>query len=226
MTEIVSLGNACGIAYQLKRYNLRHNAYPFDWLKIMKWEDLNRVIESEFESFFNKDNFKFKYFSDKFPQEDGGVAHIYENSGILFCHDFNRHNDSDEDFEEPYKKFIEKYKRRIYRFYNLIHSDKPIHFVRDELKYYSGIGKDIENFMKIIYNINPYCNFKLSVIINNYKHKDIKIDEDIKINNNLNVIIDYNSIGNWTRPNINWKYIFDTENNYNEKINTQNFLNF
>jgi hypothetical protein len=218
MTEIVSLGNACGIAYQLKKYGLRKTAYPFDWLKIMKWEDLNRLIEDEFESFFRGENFKFKYFSEKFPQEDGGSTYIYENNGILFCHDFTKN------FEESYKKFINKYSRRIYRLYDLIQSDKKIHFIRDELKYYTGIEKDISKFIDIIYGINPYCNFKLSLIINNYKNKDIKLNDNIIIDDNLNLIIDNNSIGNWTRPNINWQYIFETENKGNENINIQNFL--
>jgi hypothetical protein len=218
MCEIISLGNACAIAYQLKRYNLRNIAYPFDWLKILKWEDLNKAIENEFDNFFLRDNFKFKYFSDKFPQEERGVTHIYENNGILFCHDFN------EDFEVSFKKYVDKYKRRIYRFYELIHSDKEIHFIRDELKYYDEIGNDMNKFIDIIRNINPYCKFKLTVIINNYKHKDIKILNDFDIKDNINIVIDYNSIGNWTRPNINWQYIFETENMENIKINTQNFL--
>jgi hypothetical protein len=216
MSEIVSLGNACSIAYQLKKYNLRKNAYPFDWLKILKWEDLNRIIENEFASFYDKENFKFKYFSEKFPQEESGIAYIYENNGILFCHDFN------ENFEESYKKYIDKYKRRVYRFYEIIHSDREIHFIRYENKYYKGIEKDISKFMNIIYGINPYCKFKLSVIINNYKNKEIKLDETI--GDNLTLIIDNNSLGNWTRPNINWKYIFETENDANQNINTQNFL--
>jgi hypothetical protein len=217
MYEIVSLGDACGIAYQLKKYDLRKTAYPFDWLKIMKWEDLNNVVDDEFTCFYNKENFKFKYFSEKFPQEESGTAYIYENNGILFCHDFN------ENFEESYQRFIDKYKKRIYRFYELIHSDKEIHFIRYETKYYKEITNDISKFIKIIYNINPYCKFKLTVIINNYTNKDIKLDENI-INDNVNLIIDNNSLGNWTRPNMNWKYIFETENNYNENINIQNFL--
>jgi hypothetical protein len=211
--EIVSLGNNCAIAYQLKRYNLRNNAYPFDWLKIKDFSDLNKILDNDFEEIFHKENFKLKNVSDKFPIENykDDISYIYENNNIQFCHDFSS------DFEKSYQNFVDKYKRRVYRLYDLIHSDKEIHFIRDEWKYNEDLSNKINEFKNIIYKINPYCKYKLSVIINTDKPIDIGIK-------NSNIIFDINKIGDWTRSNIDWQYIFDTENMPNERITNTNFL--
>jgi hypothetical protein len=194
---------------------LRNNAYPFDWLKIKDMDTINDMIENEFEGLFNKDNFVLKSVSEKFPldtdRDKNDPSYIYINNNIEFCHDFNH------DFNTSYKNFIEKYKSRIYRLYELIHSDKHIHFIRDEWKYNNNLPEKIEKFQDIIKSINPYCKYTTSIIINTKKPLDI----DIK---NTNIIFDINKLGDWTRSNIDWQYIFDTENMPNQKINNKNFL--
>ena len=52
MEQIISLGSNCSVTYQLNKYNLRQQSFPFDWSKITI-KQLNKVLESKFKDYEN-----------------------------------------------------------------------------------------------------------------------------------------------------------------------------
>ncbi len=55
-----SLGFRCSSASILKRLNLKHESYPFDWL-ISNLKVIKLCIEDNFENFLKQDNYERKY---------------------------------------------------------------------------------------------------------------------------------------------------------------------
>ena len=47
---LISLGGNCSITYQLNKYNLRQEAYPFDWAKV-SINQLITVLENGFKDY-------------------------------------------------------------------------------------------------------------------------------------------------------------------------------
>jgi hypothetical protein len=169
------------------------------------------LLSTNFSCFFNKKNFVFKYQSDKFPLKNANkISHVYENNNILFCHDF------DDNFELSYQLFVEKYKRRINRLYNLIKSDKSIHFIRYEKSINQNYNNNLIDLISVIKNINPKCNFKLSFIGTSNKIDTIPIT--------TNLYMDTNKHLDWTKDKLDWPLIFDIDYYKIKNINTQNFL--
>jgi len=55
-----SLGFRCSSASILKRLNLKHESYPFDWL-ISNLKTIKHCIEDNFENFLKQENYERKY---------------------------------------------------------------------------------------------------------------------------------------------------------------------
>src|SRR5439155_21652147 len=84
------------------------------------------------------------YLKTAYNQE---LPYIMENKyGIKFYHDFN----------ENYNilEIINKYQRRIKRFFDLIKTGQNIIFIRDEIKMNNITIDQVENFISIIKNLN------------------------------------------------------------------------
>ena len=62
----VSLGTSCAIAYNLRLYKLREEAYPFDWVRVTNFNNITSLIDNKFNNFLDIDTFVFKEFSEKF----------------------------------------------------------------------------------------------------------------------------------------------------------------
>ncbi len=52
----VSLGSYCRPAHILKGCNMRHAAYPFDWIMSFDGEGLIRVLKDDFKYFLDTNN--------------------------------------------------------------------------------------------------------------------------------------------------------------------------
>jgi len=112
---LVPLGTTCCIAYNLDLLGLRHQAFPFDWVK-MTLNQLLTVLEDDFQKWFELTVVKT---SDQHPLlvdnwEDNRVSTlVVQNSyGVKFYHDFK----ATDTLEAQLPAFIEKYTRRINRF--------------------------------------------------------------------------------------------------------------
>ena len=59
----ISLGSNCSVAYNLNKFGIRTNAYPFDWANT-KMNQLISVLEN---NFLNYDTFEIKKLSTIHP---------------------------------------------------------------------------------------------------------------------------------------------------------------
>ena len=102
---IISLGNNCQVAYQLRVHGLRYEAFPFDWI-ICPFEALIALIENGFENFLAPEYLVFV--------QNEKEKHILNTFyGIKFLHDFKLNPN----FMDDYEKIKITYERRIKRFY-------------------------------------------------------------------------------------------------------------
>lgn len=165
----ISLGADCEPAIQLRDFNLRQEAYPFDWLMIHDFRGLYTLLAEHFQHFLDKEWLEYR------------KAYIYNKRyDIKFFHDFPLSNkplssslqDLDDHmyggfFDSLASNFLDylptiaqKYKRRIKRFYIALQSGSPIYFFRTHY---------ITPFQarKLVYFFTqnfPYLNFKLIAI--------------------------------------------------------------
>lgn len=204
--EFISLGSTCSIAYQLQQLKLRHCAYPFDWLRVDSLDDITIALKNNFADFVTScqkvtetDKFPIST-DDKFPENNTNkeISLIMKNKyNMKFYHDF--------DEKTLVEQVNEKYQRRINRFYDFIKDHKNVCFVRDELKMNKINDKMINDFITEVKKINPLINIKIIIVLHNPKNQPIKLHS----NDSLNVINDTNEFGDWIRPNVDWKNIFE-----------------
>ena len=205
--KFISLGSSCSIAYNLKILNKRDESLPFDWIRSSKFSSINQMLSNNFVEFFNPDNYQLLRSSDRFFLQQDNLENkninmdIYKNTfyQINFYHEFP----TEIEFNNSFINFKEKYKRRVNRLLDFIckHDNTEIIFIRDQLKINHINIQDIVNFISIIKNLNPKLKFKLVIILNNYKNKDIS---NLISNNFENVVIinDNKSITSWEREDI------------------------
>lgn len=196
--EYISLGSTCAVAFQKQRLGLKHETYPFDWVRVDSFDMINDILYNRFANFTTNlvkvtESNKFPVFVDDFSTNNSTSIIMKNCYGIKFYHDFT--NDID------INQVTIKYQRRIDRLLQLIQSSKPICFVRDELKPHKLSNAAIDRFIKLINTINPNCQFKLILIL----HKPVNITIT---NKDVKVLIDNNDFGHWTRPNVLWQLIF------------------
>lgn len=130
--EFVSLGYNCDVAQLLRYSGLRKKAYPFDWC-ITPINSVISLIESDFYHFLNFSSLVFsKPHNALFFEENN--EHITESEKkvvtascseykMVFPHDFSDAS------SEVYDDVINKYKKRIERFLELMSGDKVVVFV-------------------------------------------------------------------------------------------------
>ena len=216
MTEYISLGSNCSIAYQLNKRGLRSISYPFDWVSISIGQ-LNNILQMDFDNFSEtlqpiKKSNSHEYFDfvgydgsnglddsddNKTPKKSGTII-LTNKYGIKFAHEITEIVEID--------KFKLKISNRINRFRNLILLNKQICFIRIELNTIrKNWIKHIENLIKTLKNY--IGQFKLILIINpnDICFNDICFDdlpEFVKIYKFENFLPD------WKMDLINWDEIF------------------
>lgn len=101
---VVSLGSFCGPALELRRYGLREASYPFDWV-VINVEALVQVLERRFTGFLQWDAMV--------PHPI--LPHVVRDSHS--CVDFHHDFDHTRDLEVQCDSVLQRYQRRIDRFY-------------------------------------------------------------------------------------------------------------
>ncbi len=205
---VVSIGKSCSVAMALRHFNLRHEAYPFDWiishftsLYYALEDDFKRLLQDkdltirEYDRYAVLDYYKFHFVHD-FPTvlpntpaaeaiEEGHMA-----GGIL--HD---------DWRSALTLVQEKYQRRIERLRNLFSSTERVYLIR----HFDMTKEQAINFRDLLYRKYPLLDFVLVVID---KKEDMKLDwnlERIK-----NIYFDYYESSS-TKPQL-WEPIFRSLN--------------
>lgn len=183
MVEYISLGTNCAISYQLKKYGLRKEAYPFDWCNV-NFKNLLNVLEN---NFIDYNELEIKKFSTNHLHIDTSIGtYILKNKyGITFAHEVLDNSTLD--------LFSDTLSRRIERFKNLTDNQTKIVFIRIELE------EKIINYDELIKLLENYIqNFKLIIIC---KNNDNKINDKITYYQLPNFI-------DWKFDNFNWSNIF------------------
>lgn len=113
----ISLGRSCMVAHRLQQFGLRAVAYPFDWIIIEEMKMVTLAIENKFESFFDREHL--------IPLHSPNIVYNIKYN-LTFVHDFIQGLP----FLEGYQEVFEKYQRRIHRFFEALHSNGPVVFLR------------------------------------------------------------------------------------------------
>lgn len=174
---LISIGHDCGVALQLRRFNLREIALPFDWITTFDFWDLYKMINEDFKNFLVPNYLSYQGI---FIQD-----YYYK---IKFFHDFpvtSRPNQPIQDDKEmgtivgDWQKYInevkEKYNRRIARFNHILTSaSRDVIFLRT----YYITPKQAQIFVKLITKKYPGLKFTLVAI-----HDKLEFNYDWGIKN-------------------------------------------
>ena len=132
MMEHISLGNSCAIAYHLQHHNLRHQAYPFDWIQTPKISGLISLLQNNFADILTNLQIKnkstnFPYLAENWQESSAELVRVVDTKyNLVFVHDFTQI----EDLEQVKEKYLRRWKRfyqimtdptiekRLYRIYN------------------------------------------------------------------------------------------------------------
>jgi hypothetical protein len=198
----ISLGPTCSIAYQLQKLGKKKESLPFDWIRCYSIGSVFHLIQNNFDGLFDgleyvKDDTKFPFIEDNvgggeyetFDTIEMKDTKIYKNDtlGISFFHDFKEGIDK--------KDVLEKYNRRIDRFYNVVKT--PSVFIRDELNFKVC---DIMIYNQLYDKLKEYNNEnRLVLIINTFK-KDFVLDG---LNSGIEIYKSSDKISEWQHPEIN-----------------------
>lgn len=176
-------GPACSIACSIKKHFYKEpNSYPtnfFDYLET-SLISINQILTT--------DNIKDKLNTNfnKFINIDNNTSIKFNNFHHIISHHDLPLNYSEEDFQN----LIEKYNRRLNRIINYIKTEDKIFFIRYGLEK----QEDINNFIKIIKNINPNLEYLFLNIIYDPLDKTVELFDKNYILINFNNYIDKSKI--------------------------------
>lgn len=161
-TILVSLGEDCQPAWRLKQFNLRHVAYPFDWLRTYQFDGLGSCVQESFNAFLNLDylvsfgngirnkRYGIEFVHD-FPTQGAQSSHVAaenENAGIVIAN-----------YSDYLPQLNNKYTPRIKRFLDNLVSNDEIIFLRTNIKPFEA-----QKFVNMINFNYPRLNYALIVI--------------------------------------------------------------
>jgi len=215
----VPLGLDCVLAYQLKKLDLRKFSLPFDWISIKNIQIIINILNDDFKSFIDKSNWllqkqshKFNFFEDN--KEDFNKLLGDEGKGGPFSLIRMKHKIYDlylpheaVNYEIDLDLVIEKYKRRIERFRDLLRN--PLKKKKIFLGYYKKDDKKDDKKKDKINSINLHLEIE--------KDK-IKIEKSLlefgAVNFNL-LIINYNDYDYLIlQKDLDSSFVFDWKRNY------------
>ena len=172
----VSLGPTCSVAYQLQKMGLRSEALPFDWLRSHSVKDINTLIDTKFESFFDitfvKEN-TFPFIQDDFEEPRSVKVKVWRNKKLKidFLHDFSE-TTTLEDVQA-------KYQRRIDRFFERL-KNKCI-FIRDDKYFKQAHVAEYNKLYDTLLRHNPESVLVLIVNIAKQDYDFSSLNSNIKL---------------------------------------------
>tara|TARA_B110000211_G_scaffold234646_1_gene305329 strand:+ start:2869 stop:3456 length:588 start_codon:yes stop_codon:yes gene_type:complete len=184
MNIYIPIGSNCSTSHYLRKHNMRHIAYPFDW-NCASLEMVYNALSNNFKDFLNDIFIGTKINRLYFGDEDDNLIVsnetifpiICKKYNILFPHDFNK-------IDTVYiNKVKNKYKRRINRINSIINNgnmDKTIYLI------YCNIDFSLNKWQKSVYN-----EYNTKILLHytcNNTYFLTKIKELFKDKKNINVI--------------------------------------
>ena len=158
---VIPFGHRCSSALACKYANIRNFSLPFDWTIPLFPNKIQKVLENNFDDFI--------------PDVHNGIFH-------------NKYGFSLEHFNPNINNGVEEYKRRIYRFIDIINQPKKIYFVyiNEDYLYDNSYRQDefnnnifnemleLEKFIK-----DKYINVEYNILYFNFKHHNIPTNSNI-----------------------------------------------
>lgn len=194
----IPLGSTCSVAHQLKKYGLRTQSFPFDWIRSNDFKSVKTLIENNFDDYLNINHFDFIKTSCKFGTK---TTYVYSHKkyNIKFFHDFY------DPIERVFSEFCSKMNRRIERLYDSFVSGQEIIFIREQLnnKNITQQMEDLIDYLKIKY---PETKFNY-LIISHIKDITNEIKKVKLVNGTL--ITECYRLQLWERDNLPWAEIFN-----------------
>lgn len=136
----IPFGLDCSVAYNLNKYGLRSIALPFDWMKINKIKTICELLNDNFSSFLDAENWiqenqsdNFNYFADECDEQVENKSLIklkHKIHNIILPHESNQ-------FEIKLAAVLSKYRRRIDRLLAYLRSS-------EKKRLYIGVNKITE----------------------------------------------------------------------------------
>lgn len=178
----------CAIAYQLLKRGMRDAAYPFDWIRVKSFSSLKGIFENMYDMINIEklekieNNSKFPLIVDDHMTNDASEGYRHVDLGIEYRHDGS------------IDEIVQKYKRRINRYNELVKSGRELVFIRDELKIVS---------LDEIYNLCEILPGKLKMICRTNQ----KGDNDDRVTF-YKIYKKKVPIGDWKRDEMEWSTYF------------------
>jgi len=208
--KIISLsagiaGPACAIATSIKKYfyNDSKQTDMFDYLEISLLSIIQILLLNN-----NSDN----NITNNLLNNNIFVPNINGCQTVTF-NNFDRiisHHDLKENYDESdYIEFIEKYKRRYYRLIECLKTENKIFFIR----YGDECHSQFQEFIRIIREINPLCEFYIINLIYDETNKEQNYDIPNLYTINFYYLLDKNVIYDddlfYRIIQFNWKPVYD-----------------
>lgn len=190
----VSLGTACIVANKMENSNLRLFSGPFDWI-VGSPERVNYLIKNNFKNFFLYDNLEIE------GSRDGKFLVRDKLNGLLSVHDFKESGDIIS--KDEYSKVMEKYERRIKRFYDWCRRSEKALFI---------IYIESQDYLSEVYAIKETIGFTFpqlyfDILIVYLGPEEISAIE--RMDENLYLAHVYHDESNWPKSDLHWKNILD-----------------
>lgn len=199
--EYISLGSNCSLTYQLNKFKLRTQAYPFDWTKI-SLQQLIDVLENNFENY--SESIKFKKISLSHPIIDSDNNLELNSSSIVVSNKYKISFAHEITSQYELEEFKNRINARIKRLdeLSLNHSTNfiKIKFIRIEL---SPINSSwAQKILKLIYLLdNNFVQYELILIINS--------SDNFEFPSNVKIYRFDNFSSDWKMDSLDWNLILE-----------------
>ncbi len=132
-TLMVSLGSGCDTGMMLRDNQLRHAAFPFDWLISNHHSSLISMLDQDFEFFADVRCFS-PLIDTKASDHNNPLQHTHYKELLFFHEEPVRYDWNDQDkFREQLDRVSKKYTKRINRFRDLRSFSGKVYFIRNFL---------------------------------------------------------------------------------------------
>lgn len=192
--NIISLGSECDVCYQIAKYYKSSGiriTHFFDWL-ISDMNSIINILSNEIGTILIPSNIK------QIGEKGNNIILIFRNCGkLISMHDVPLKYSINDIFE-----FISKYKRRYFRFMNILKSKDKTYLIRRDNPKDEKINELLLVLNKINTNNNIYLIFLRTDITSHiiYNKRVIFLNfNKFKLNNKQD----------WQRNNYAWNLIFD-----------------
>jgi len=138
-TTLVTLGTCCAVTFDIYKFGMSAESNLFDWYLSAYFKDIITILKAVVA------NEKIE-----FTERDGYEGNLFLNNTCIRTSHYTRETITD------------IFARRAQRLIDLIKSDTPILFIRDETSII--YNNDVEEFKTIIESVNPSCIYTLLIM--------------------------------------------------------------